>query len=115
MQKEKFEEDPWLYPRYDLLFVIKNDNETVYEPNRYGDCTDASPFIKGYIPRVGERLSLQRRIYSEEFQKSIIDGYDNDSAIPVYEIKTIRMKIVETSQQRFQTIYYLDVDKIGYE
>lgn len=82
-------------------------------PKRWGDCTDANPFPKGYIPRIGEQFSIQRRIYSNDSQSQIIDGYDNCAIIPLYEIISIRMKIVETSQQHFQSVCYLDVKQIG--
>lgn len=108
MQKEKFEEDKWLYPRYDLLFVIRNHREIIYEPCRYGDYTDANPFPPSYIPRVGERFTLQLRN-----SKGEIDGYDNDKLIPLYEVKILTMKIVEVSRQCFRSICYLDVEKIG--
>lgn len=108
MQKEKFEEDIWLYPRYNLLFVIKDHGEIIYEPYRDGDYTDANPFPPLYIPRVGERFSLQRRNSDEG-----IDGYDNDKFIPLYEVRCLTMKIVEVSQQCFRSICYLDVEKIG--
>lgn len=107
MQKEKFEEDKWLYPRYDLLFVIRNHREIIYEPCRYGDYTDANPFPPSYIPRVGERFTLQRN------SKGEIDGYDNDKLITLYEVKGLTMKIVEVSQQYFRSICYLDVEKVG--
>ncbi|MCD7996523.1 MAG: hypothetical protein LUH21_04735 [Clostridiales bacterium] len=108
MRKEEFEKDEWLYPRYDLLFVIRNHEKIVYEPKRCGDYTDANPFPTSYIPRVGEMFTLQRRNNNGE-----IDGYDNGKLTPLYEVQTLRMKIVEVSQQSFRTVCYLDVKQIG--
>lgn len=108
MQKEKFEEDIWLYPRYNLLFVIKDNGEIIYEPCRHGDYTDANPFPLSYIPRIGEMFSLQRRN-----NDGAIDGYDNEKLIPLYKVKDFTMKIVEVSQQCFRSICYLDVEQIG--
>lgn len=107
MYKEKFEEDEWLYPRYKLLFVIKYEGEIVYKPSRYGDYTDANPFPPSYIPRVGEQFIIQRRITDG------IEGYDNDNSVSIYEVIKLRMKIVETSQQNFQSVCYLDVKQVG--
>lgn len=108
MKKEKFEEDEWLYPRYNLLFVIRDHQNIVYEPCRHGDWTDANPFPPSYIPKVGEMFTLQRRN-----SKGEIDGYDNDKYIPLYKVKDLTMKIVEVSQQCFRTICYLNVEQIG--
>lgn len=112
MQREKFEEDPWLYPRYELLFIINCNGKIIYEPNRFGDCTDANPFPRGYIPRIGERFSIQRINFTEGISGIAIDGYDNDNYVPLYEVTSLRMKIVETSQQRFQSICYLIVKQV---
>lgn len=108
MKREKFEEDQWLYPRYDLLFVIKDHEDIIYEPCRYGDWTDANPFPSSYIPRIGEMFTIQRRNNNGE-----IDGYDNNQLIPLYKVNGLTMKITEVSQQCFRTICYLDVEKIG--
>lgn len=115
MKKYEFQSDRELMKRYDTFVIIKNGNDVLFEPKRCANYTCTTPFEKGFVPRVGDIISIQNRKWHDTIEKAIIEGYETDdmeiTEIIKYKVDNVYIQTVEEFRLSYKSIITIDVSK----
>lgn len=116
MEKYEFQSDKELMKRYDTFFIIKNGDDVIFEPKRCAQYTCVSPFEKGFIPRVGDEISIQNRKWRNDIEKTIIEGYETadmeKTEVIKYKVDHVYLQIVEQFRLSYKSIVTIEVSKV---
>lgn len=116
MEKYEFQADRELMKKYDTFFIIKNGDNVIFEPKRYAQYTCVSPFEKGFIPRVGDVISIQNRKWHNDIEKAIIEGYETGdiekTEVVKYKVDQVYFQVIEEFRLTYKSIVLIEVSKI---
>lgn len=116
MERYEFQEDRPLMKKYDTFFIIKNGDKVIFEPKRYDTYTCVSPFEKGFIPRVGDVISIQNRKWHNDIEKTMIEGYEINgievTEVVKYKVDQVYIQVVEEFRLSYKSIVLIDVSPV---